>query len=150
MSTNSYQKETNQQNDALEPNINDTAITEMPLRSSGWVGYSDDAIFINDDELKKLNKEDIAEIGLRTLQWDIAVMSLLLVGVGGYVMLTRNPLIGLCFALVGLGSLYRTYTHRQALVIQLQNYQKPITVHPASPKLCYEQLAETTELHQVR
>ena len=130
--------------------FDDSIIAEMPLRSSGWVGYSDDAIVINDDECKKIHTEDVAEIGLRTLQWDIAVMSILLVGVGGYIVLTRNPFIGLCFALVGLGSLYRTYTHRQALVIQIRNHQKPVIIHPTNPETCHDKLAETAELNQVR
>lgn len=150
MSKDTHSRNTRQIKRNLE--LDDILIAEMPLRSSGWVGYSADAIIINDDDddYKKIYKENIAEIGLRTLQWDMAVMSILLAGVGGYIILTQNPLIGLCFALVGLGSLYRTYTNRYALIIQSKNHHKPVTIHPTHPKECHEQLAEKVELNLIR
>lgn len=121
----------------------DVEITRMSLRADGWVGYSDDAVFLDHgDERVKIRNDAIEEVGLRTLEWDIAIMSLLLVGVGGYVVLTRNPLVGVGFAAVGLFSLYRTYGRRWELVIRVENRPKPVTLHPKHPRECHETLVD--------
>jgi hypothetical protein len=117
------------------------SVTRMDLRGGGWIGYSDDALFVDDGERVKVRQADVARLRLRTLEWDLAVMSLLLVGVGGYVVATRNPLVGVAFALVGGWSLYRTYRGRYALVIRVADRPKPLSVHPVEPTECYETLA---------
>ena len=125
----------------------DVEITRMPLRTGGWIGYSDDAVFVRrDDERVKIHNEAIKQVGLRTLEWDIAVMSVLLVGVGGYVVATRNPLVGVAFAAVGVYSFYRTYRQRHELVIHVENEPKPVSVHPEHPGRCQETLANNIGL----
>jgi len=93
----------------------------------------------------KIQNEHVREIALRTLQWDLAIMSALLVGVGGYVVATRNPFVGVAFAAVGLLSLYRTYTNRYELIIRVENERKPVTVHPAHPVECHGTLVENID-----
>jgi hypothetical protein len=142
-----------QRNDSPDPAETDGEITinRMSLRHSGWVGYSADAVFLDrGDERIQIHSDKITKVGLRVLQWDIAVMSLLLVGVGGYVVATRNPLVGLAFGAVGVASLSRTYRKRYALIIQIENEPKPVTMHPEHPKKCHERLAEAVGLVQVR
>jgi len=115
----------------------------MSLRDGGWIGYSDNAVFIdNDNQRAKIRNTDISTVALRVVEWDVAVMSVLLIGLGGYIVATRNPLIGITFALVGLGSLYRTYTKRYELIIHIENETKPVTVYPAHPKECHDTLAD--------
>lgn len=129
----------------------EVSVTRMSLRPGGWVGYSEDAVFVDrEDERIKIRNEDIARLGLRTVRWDLAVMSLLLVGVGAYVATTRNPLVGVGFAAVGLASLYRTYDRRYALVIDVENEPKPVAVHPEHPTECHERLVEAVGLERVR
>ena len=118
-------------------------ITRMPLRTGGWIGYSEDAVFVRrDDERVKIPTDAIKQVGLRTLEWDIAVMSVLLVGVGGYVVATRNPLVGVAFAAIGVYSFYRTYSKRKKLVIHVENERKPVVVHPEHSRKCQERLAD--------
>ena len=122
-------------------------ITRMSLRTGGWIGYSDDAVFVQrDDERVKIHNDAIVKIDLRTLEWDIAVMSVLLVGVGGYVVATRNPLVGVAFAAAGVYSLYRTYSQRKKLVIHVENQRKPVVVHPEHARQCQETLANNIGL----
>jgi hypothetical protein len=126
-------------------------VTRMTLRNGGWIGYSDDAVFIDrDDQQVKIHNDAISTVALRVVEWDVVVMSLLLVGLGGYVALTRNPLIGAVFALVGVASLYRTYAKRYELVIHVENESKPVTAYPAHPKECHETLAEGLDLDTVK
>jgi hypothetical protein len=133
------------------PERRDVEITRMGLRDGGWIGYSEDAVFLDrDDERVKIHDDAITGIGRRVLAWDTAVLSLLLVGVGGWVVLTRNPLVGVAFAAVGLFSLYRTYQDRQALVIHVEDRAKPLAVHPEHPAECHERLAEETGLQEPR
>jgi len=118
-------------------------LTRMSLRGGGWIGYSAESLYVDrDDEKVKIEGDHVREIALRTFQWDLAIMSGLLVAVGGYVVLTRNPLVGLGFAAVGLVSLYRTYAKRYALIIRVENERKPVTVHPTHPVECHETLVE--------
>jgi hypothetical protein len=118
-------------------------ITRMDLRGGGWIGYSDDAVFVvDDDDRVKVSKDAIDGLALRTLEFDIAVMSLLLIAVGAYVALTRNPLVGVGFGAVGLYSAYRTYQQRHELVIDVDNEAKPISVYPAHPSECHSRLVE--------
>jgi hypothetical protein len=118
-------------------------ITRMNLRGGGWIGYSDDAVFVVDgDDRVKVANEHVEQIALRTLEFDIAVMSLLLIGVGGWVALNRNPLVGAGFAALGVFSLYRTYRQRHELVIHVANEAKPLSVHPEHPSECHEALVE--------
>jgi len=124
-------------------------ITKMSLRNGGWIGYSDDTIFVDDKKRVKIQNTDISTIGLRIVEWDVAVMSVLLIVLGGYVIATRNPLIGIAFALVGLFSLYRTYTKRHELVIHVENKAKPITVHPTHPEECHKTLTDAFEMKSV-
>jgi len=129
----------------------DVDITRMPLRDGGWIGYSEDAVFLDrGGERVKIHDDAVTGIGRRVLAWDTAVLSLLLTGVGGYVILTRNPLVGVAFAALGLFSLYRTYQKRQALVIHIEDRAKPLAVHPEHPAECHERLAEETGLQQPR
>jgi len=123
-------------------------ITRMSLRNGGWIGYSEDAVFVDrgDDERVKIQNEAIQRISVRTLSWDVAVMSVLLVGSGAYVATTRNPLVGVRFAALGAFSLYRTYSKRYALVVRVQNRRKPIAVHPEHPKECLQTLADRVGL----
>jgi hypothetical protein len=124
-----------------------TEITRMSLRTGGWIGYSDDAVFVQrDDERVKIHNDAILKIDLRTLEWDVAVMSLVLIAVGAYVVMTRNPLVGLAFAAVWVFSLYRTYSKRRVLVIHVEDKAKPVAVHPEHPRECQDRLADTIGL----
>lgn len=121
-------------------------VTRMALRDSGWIGYTDDALYVDrDGEKIKINNEHVRKVTLQSLQWDLAVMSVLLVGVGGYVGVTRNPLVGLAFAIVGVLSLYRTYGKRYALRIHVENESKPVTVYPTYPVECHETIVENIQ-----
>ena len=116
-------------------------ITRMSLRTGGWIGYTADALYIErDNEKIQIGNEHIREIALRSLRWDVAIMSALLIGLGGYVVVIRNPLVGVAFAVIGALSLYRTYTKRYALVLRVENEPKPVVVHPTHPKKCHETL----------
>lgn len=126
-------------------------ISRMALRNGGWVGYSENAVFLDRDDRKvKIRSADISTIALRVIKWDVAIMSALLVGLGGYVVATRNPLVGFGFAAIGLFNLYRTYTKRYELVIQVENETKPVTMYPAHPKKCHKTLADGLGLETVR
>jgi hypothetical protein len=132
-----------------EPDRSDVTITRMGLRDGGWIGYSADAVFLQrDDERVKIHDDAVTGIGRRVLSWDVAVMSVLLVAVGGWVVVTRNPLVGVAFAAVGLFSLYRSYAKRQALVIHVEDRAKPLAVHPEHPAECHERLAAETGLQE--
>jgi len=121
-------------------------VTRMTLRGGGWIGYTPDALYVErDDEKVKVEHEHVTEVALRSLQWDLVIMSVLLVGVGGYVVATRNPLVGIAFAGIGCLSLYRTYSNRYALIIRVENEPKPVTVHPTHPVECHETLVATID-----
>jgi hypothetical protein len=137
--------------DTPSPAADSVEITRMSLRDGGWVGYSENAVFLDRDDRKvKIRSSDISTIALRVIKWDVAIMSALLVGLGGYVVATRNPLVGLGFAAIGIFSLYRTYTKRYELVIQVENETKPVTMYPAHPEKCHETLADGLGLETVR
>lgn len=121
----------------------ETTITRMGLRSGGWIGYDDDTVFVQpaEDQGYKIVRGDIARITLNPVEWDLAVMSLLLVGVGVYVGVTRNSLVGVGFVAVGLWSLYRTYRKRYELVLFVDD-ETPVSVHPTHPKECHRALGE--------
>lgn len=131
-----------------DPERRDVEITRMGLRDGGWIGYAEDAIYVDrdDGERVKIHDDAVQQIGRRVLAWDTAVLSVVLAGVGGYVILTRNPLVGVGFAALGLFSLYRTYQKRQALVIHIDGRAKPLAVHPEHPAECHERLAEEAGL----
>jgi hypothetical protein len=123
-------------------------ITRMALRGGGWVGYSDDAVYVDreDDDRVKIHNDAITRVGLRWLEWDVAVMSVLLVGVGGFVTLTRNPLVGVAFVVIGVASCYRTYRKRWEVTIRVQDRRKPVAVHPEHPEECQSRLADRVGL----
>lgn len=121
----------------------EVAISRMELRGGGWIGYSEDAVFVVEgDDRVKIPNDAIEEIAIRTLEFDVAVMSLLLLAVGGWVVLNRNPYVGVGFAAVGLYSLYRTYNQRNELVIRVENKPKPVAVYPEHPSECHGTLVE--------
>ncbi|WP_336037923.1 hypothetical protein [Halobacterium yunchengense] len=125
-------------------------ITRMSLRGDGWIGYSEDAVYVDEggDDRVKIPHDAVEAVTLRTLEWDLAVMSLLLVGVGAYVVVTRNPLVGVAFAAVGAFSAYRTYRHRHELAIRVRNRPKPLTVHPEHPHQCLDALSDRVGLQK--
>jgi len=120
----------------------ETTITRMSLRFGGWIGYDDDAVFVQQDDEQgfRIALDDVGRITLTTFEWDLVVMSLLLVGVGAFVGTTRNVLVGVGFAAVGCWSLYRTYRKRYQLVIHVRGQPKPVAVHPVHPTECHERL----------
>lgn len=127
-----------------ETKTTETTITRMGLRSGGWIGYDGDSVFVQPDEEQgyKIARTDVARITLNPVEWDLAVMSLLLVGIGGYVGFTRNPLVGVGFLAVGAWSLYRTYSKRYELVLYVDNEAKPVSVYPTHPKECHRAIGE--------
>jgi hypothetical protein len=122
----------------------ETTIRRMDLRSGGWIGYDEESVFVQPAEEQgyKIARGDIARITLNPIEWDLVVMSLLLVGIGGYVVFTRNPLVGVGFFAVGLWSAYRTYTKRYELVLYVDEQPKPVSVHPTHPKECHATIGE--------
>jgi len=139
--------------DGGDPDATDTSVTlqRMSLREGGWIGYSDDAVFVDrDDERVKIPRDAIIEVALRTVEWDLAVMSVLLVGVGAFVAWTRNPLVGVAFAAVGVASCYRTYGNRNELLIRVENERKPVSVHPEHPRECHGTLVDSLGLEPAR
>ncbi|MGQ5516956.1 hypothetical protein [Halococcus saccharolyticus] len=122
----------------------ETTITRMGLRRGGWIGYNEEGVYVDrDDETRiKIRHGNVTQVGLKSAEWDLVVMSLVLVGVGVFVGTTRNPLVGIGFAAVGLGSLYWSYRKRHELVIHVANERKPIAVYPTHPAECHETLAE--------
>lgn len=129
----------------------EVTVTRMELREGGWIGYTEDAVFVDvDGETRiKVAHGNITQVSLATLEWDMAVLSLLLVGVGTYVAATRNPLVGIAFGAVGCWSCYRTYAQRYELRIRVEGRHKPLSVHPVEPGACHERLADVAglELH---
>lgn len=122
----------------------ETTVTKMSLRPGGWIGYNNDAVFVQRDGKQniKIRRGDIARVSLNTIEWDLAITSLLLIGVGLFVGATRNVLVGLGFVAVGCWSFYRTYSKRYGLVIRVQDEPAPVAVHPVAPKECYETLGD--------
>lgn len=132
-----------------DPPVGQVDIRRMSLRGGGWIGYSDDALYVatgDDDDRIRIPNDAVELLTLNQVEWDIAVMSLLLVGVGGYVVATMEPLVGVIFAAVGLFSLYRTYRRRYELTIRVENRPKPVSVFPEHPIECHETLAEQVGL----
>lgn len=125
-------------------NVNDTTITRMGLRSGGWIGYNEEGIYINrEDETRiKIKHGNVTQVGLRNADWGVVVMSVLLVGIGAFVGTTRNLLVGIGFAAIGLVSIYWSYRKRYKLVIHVENERTPISVYPTHPTKCHETLAE--------
>ena len=118
-------------------------ITRMGLRDGGWIGYDDAAVFVRrDDEADvRIRLSNVEGVSLQYLEWDLAIMSVLLLGLGGFVGATRNVLVGVGFVVVGLWSLHRTYRKRYELRIHVANESTPLGLHPTHPKECRETLA---------
>lgn len=116
----------------------------MDLRPGGWIGYNDEGVYINrgDEDQIKIRHGNVAQIGLKSTDWGIVVMSLLLVGIGAFIGATRNPFVGVGFAVAGLVSLYWSYRKRYKLVIHVENERTPISTYPTYPAECHETLAE--------
>ncbi|PSQ61320.1 MAG: hypothetical protein BRD23_00460 [Halobacteriales archaeon SW_9_67_25] len=125
----------------------EVTVTRMGLRDGGWIGYAEGAIFVQrDDEKVKISHSNVTQLSLRTLEWDLAVMSVVLLAVGTFVAITRNVYIGIVFGAVGVWSLARTYDDRHELIIHVDGRAKPVTVHPVDPGECHERLAEVAGL----
>ncbi|MFB6298575.1 MAG: hypothetical protein ABEH56_08660 [Salinirussus sp.] len=124
----------------------EVTLTRTPLRFGGWIGYDDEAIYVDrdDDEKLKIRHPNVIGIVLNGYQWDLIVMSALLVGVGAFVAATRNPPVGVVFGAVGVASVYWTYRKRYELVIRVEN-AKPVSVYPTEPVECHERLAALIE-----
>jgi hypothetical protein len=125
----------------------DVTVTRIGLRDGGWIGYGDDAIFIDrGDERIKISHSNVTQLSLRILEWDLAVMSVVLVAVGTFVAVTRNVYIGTVFGGIGFWSLARTYSDRYELVIHVDGRARPVSVNPVEPGDCHERLAEAADL----
>ena len=129
-------------NDRDDPD--ETTITRMGLRRGGWIGYNETGVYVDrDDETRiKIQHGNITQVGLKSAEWDLVVMSVILVGVGVFVGTTRNLLVGTGFAAVGGASLYWSYRKRHELAIHVANEPKPIAVYPTHPTECHETLAD--------
>lgn len=122
-------------------------VTRIGLRDGGWVGYGDDAIFVQrEDERIKIRHSNVTQLSLRTVEWDLAVMSVVLLAVGTFVAVTRNAYAGVAFGAVGVWSFARTYDNRYELIITVDGRAKPLSVHPADPVECHERLADAVGL----
>lgn len=127
----------------------EATITRMGLRRGGWVGYNEVGIYVDQDngERLKIRHGDVTQIELKTVEWDVVVMSLLLVAIGGYVGATQNPLVGIGFSVVGLASLYWSYRKRYKLVVRVEGERTPVSMYPTHPTECHETLAERVRIN---
>lgn len=128
----------------------EVTLTRMALREGGWIGYTDDAVFVDEEDGRriKVDHANITQIALETIEWDLAILSLILVAVGTYVAATRNVLVGVAFGAVGCWSCYRTYSKRYELHVHVEGRHKPLSVHPVEPTECHETLADVVGLAQ--
>jgi hypothetical protein len=122
----------------------------METRDGGWIGYSDEAIFVDEggERRVRIDHANVTRISLSTVEWDLAVMSVLLVGVGTYVAATRNAFVGIGFGAVGVWSCWRTYRQRHELRVHVDGRHKPVTVHPVEPGECHDTLADVADLER--
>jgi hypothetical protein len=132
------------------PESDEVSVTRMGLRTGGWIGYSDDAVFIDrgDDERIKIAHDNVTQISLNTFEWDLGIMSLLLIGVGTYVAVTRNPAVGIAFGAIGAWSAYRTYGKRYELRIRVDGEAKPVSLYPHQPGDCLDRLIDVCGLEE--
>jgi hypothetical protein len=128
----------------------EVTVTRMSLREGGWIGYNDDAVFLDqeDGQRIKVDHDNITQIALETIEWDLMILSVILVGVGTYVGATRNVLVGVAFGAFGCWSCYRTYSKRYELHIHVEGRHKPLAVHPVEPGECHETLADVAGLEK--
>lgn len=122
----------------------DTDLTrrEQLRLKTGWVGFDEQALYIEEDgERTKVKFENVSEIAFRDTDWFMVVISLTLIGFGLW--FVRQSPASLLFSLAGIGSLYILYRQRNELVVRASGRAKPLTVHPEEPGAFYDALGET-------
>jgi hypothetical protein len=103
----------------------------LPLRTGGSVAVTDDCLLVSaDEELTRVELDEVAEITVQDFDWFLAILSGLLVGYGLY-SVPQSAAIGFAFAGFGAASLYWTYRKRGKARIKVVGRSKPISVFPA-------------------
>jgi hypothetical protein len=103
----------------------------LPLRTGGAVAVTDDSLLVSaDEELTRVELDEVAEITVQDFDWFLAILSGLLVGYGLY-SVPQSATIGFAFAGFGAASLYWTYRKRGKARIKVAGRSKPISVFPA-------------------
>lgn len=103
----------------------------LPLRTGGSVAVTDDRLLVDaDDELTRIELDEVAEVTVEDFDWFLGVLSVLLVGWGLY-STGRSVALGLAFAAFGAASLYWTYRKRGKARIKVVGRSKPVSVFPA-------------------
>jgi hypothetical protein len=127
--------------DVTEALASDERVRErLTLRTGGSVAVTDDRLLVNaDDELTRIELDEVTEVTVEDFDWFLGVLSVLLVGYGLY-SIPRSALLGLVFAAFGAASLYWTYRKRGKARIKVVGRSKPISVFPADTDAFYDAL----------
>lgn len=108
----------------------ETVRERLPLRTGGSVAVTDDRLLVAaDDEVIRVELDEVAEVTVEDFDWFVGVLSAVLVGWGLYSTPRSLPL-GLAFAAFGAVSLYWTYRKRGKARIKVVDRPKPISVFP--------------------
>lgn len=109
------------------------------LRFGGWVGLTDDALLVaQDDRRVRVAYDDVAQVTVQDVDYFQVMLSLVLVGFGGWFAL-QDPR-ALVFSAVGVAAGYWTYRHRHEVSVYVRNRSKPVVFHPADVTELQERL----------
>lgn len=109
------------------------------LRNGGQISVDSSAIYIDkpNKDTVIIREENVQKVSLEVFNWSLAIMSLVTAIFGLYFALVINLSGGILFSVVGLWSIYRTYTKRYTLFLWIDSQAGPIKMYPEQPKKCH-------------
>lgn len=122
---------------------------EAPLRRGRAIGLTDKRMLLLDDEPIAIPYDNVKEVRVESFDWFLGIMSTALV-VFGAVSTLRRPLVGVGFALAGVGSLWLTYRRRDRVIVDMHTRAKPETVYPEDPDPLMAALEDRIAAHEAR
>lgn len=119
----------------------DTPSESFALRRGGSLTLTPDGIYVDrpDEDTIRVDHGNVIEIQYESVDWFVAILSVVLVGFGLY-STPRDVLLGLAFAAAGAVSLYLTYRKRDKLSFKVSGRAKPLLVYPENAERVYRTL----------
>lgn len=118
-------------------------------RGGGEVGLTDERLLVDDGTVVAVPLENLESVDVRSVDWFLVVMSLVLAAVG--VLAAGDHLLGgLALVAAGLASLYVTYRKRGQVTINTHTRAKPVQVHLDDTEEFRERVKQAVDRFEAR
>lgn len=127
----------------------ETVAFTTPLRRGDSAVVTDRRLLVVEDETEAIPLPAIESLQIHSVDWNLAVLSVLLVALGGY-LLNQSNVVGYVFVPAGLVSLWLTYRARGKVLVKRRDDEPKLAFYPDDREAFHEAIQGVIDDYQAK